>query len=170
MFGMLWLVSAKAWPSDMLREVEWWQKAGSAGGVHLLKSDFNLLVLAITLFLKRKKARVLPMKEDDMFIVQKTPELRVIVEGSELLARKVFGGTKKREKKRTNISNLPGQSRWWELPGLGEMMRCRYWLVLGRATGRCWRCRGDQRESLRSSLPRQTRRRQCHSYFGVLGI
>ena len=84
--------------------------AGLAGGVHLLKSDFNLLVLAITLFLKRKKARVLPMKEDDMFIVQKTPELRVIVEGSELLARKVFGGTKKREKKK-HISNLPRQSR-----------------------------------------------------------
>merc|ERR1719323_938296 len=36
--------------------------------------------------LKRKKARVLPMKEEDMFIAQKTPELRVIVVGSELLA------------------------------------------------------------------------------------
>ena len=38
--------------------------------------------------LKRKKARVLPMKEEDMFIAQKTPELRVIVVGSELFANR----------------------------------------------------------------------------------
>ena len=56
--------------------------------------------------MKRKKARVLPMKEDDMFIVQKTPELRVIVEGSELLARKVSWRYKKeREKKKTYIKS-----------------------------------------------------------------
>merc|ERR1719323_632716 len=36
--------------------------------------------------LKSKKARVFPMKLEDMFIAQKTPELRVIVVGSELLA------------------------------------------------------------------------------------
>ena len=38
--------------------------------------------------MKRKKARVLPMKEEDMFIAQKTPELRVIVVGSELFANR----------------------------------------------------------------------------------
>merc|ERR1719192_1517937 len=36
--------------------------------------------------LKSKKARVFPMKLEDMFIAQKTPEFRVIVVGSELLA------------------------------------------------------------------------------------
>ena len=44
MFGMLGLVSAKAWPRDLLREVEWWQKACWAGGVHQLKSDVYKLV------------------------------------------------------------------------------------------------------------------------------
>ena len=38
--------------------------------------------------LKRKKASVFPMKEEDMFIAQKTPEFRVIVVGSELLANR----------------------------------------------------------------------------------
>ena len=42
----------------------------------------------MTSTLKRKKARVLPMKEEDMFIAQKTPELRVIVVGSELFANR----------------------------------------------------------------------------------
>ena len=37
---------------------------------------------------KRKKARVFPMNNDDMFIAQKTPEFLVMVVGSELLARK----------------------------------------------------------------------------------
>ena len=40
------------------------------------------------LTLKRKKASVFPMKEEDMFIAQKTPEFRVIVVGSELLANR----------------------------------------------------------------------------------
>ena len=51
MFGMLALVSAKAWPSDLLREVDWWYLVGLEGGVHLLKSDVNILVLEKTLFL-----------------------------------------------------------------------------------------------------------------------
>ena len=42
----------------------------------------------MTSTLKRKKARVLPMKEEDMFIAQKTPELRVMVVGSELFANR----------------------------------------------------------------------------------
>ena len=52
MFGMLGLVSAKAWPSDLLREVDWWYLVGLEGAVHLLKSDVDILVLEITLFLK----------------------------------------------------------------------------------------------------------------------
>ena len=39
-------------------------------------------------FLKRKKARVFPINDEDMFMAQKTPEFLVIVVGSELLARK----------------------------------------------------------------------------------
>ena len=49
MLGMVGLLSAKTWFSDMLREVKWWHWAGLAGGVHLLKSDFDLLVLFVTL-------------------------------------------------------------------------------------------------------------------------
>merc|ERR1719153_1557878 len=41
--------------------------------------------------LKSKKARVFPMKLEDMFIAQKTPEFRVIVVGSELLASTLDG-------------------------------------------------------------------------------
>ena len=39
-------------------------------------------------FRKRKKARVFPINNEDMFMAQKTPEFLVIVVGSELLARK----------------------------------------------------------------------------------
>ena len=51
MFGMLGLVSAKAWPSDLLREVDRWYLVDLEGGVHLLKSDVDILVLEVTLFL-----------------------------------------------------------------------------------------------------------------------
>ena len=57
--------------------------------VRIQASTSFVSLLMVSSSLKRKKARVLPMKEDDMFIAQKTPEFRVIVEGSELLARKV---------------------------------------------------------------------------------
>ena len=50
MFGMLRLVSAKAWPSDLLREVDLWYLVGLEGEVHLLKFDFNILVLEFFFF------------------------------------------------------------------------------------------------------------------------
>merc|ERR1719361_3404545 len=78
--------------------------AVSAHGVGLKKSmrraptpETEVKMIARTFFvpsvitsssLKRKKASVFPMKEEDMFIAQKTPEFRVIVVGSELLANR----------------------------------------------------------------------------------
>ena len=60
---------------------------------HIISPFFEMnfmcmILMLMTPTLKRKKARVLPMKEEDMFIAQKTPEFRVIVVGSELFANR----------------------------------------------------------------------------------
>ena len=57
--------------------------------VRMIASTFLVSLVMLASSLKRKKARRFPMKEEDMFIAQKTPEFLVIVLGSELFARKL---------------------------------------------------------------------------------